>query len=114
MDCSPTHNILIINPNSNKDITDRTQQIANKILPKDSIAQVIHPKESPLSIETYADRLVAEPLTIELLSLNQGYDAYVMACFDDIAIQAARRFLNVLVIDCIEAAIKLAYMASRK
>jgi len=105
---SVKHNILIVNPNSNQEVTDRTQQTANRILGPHSKALVIHPTDSPFSIETFADRLVAEPLAIDLLSLHQGYDAYVMACFDDIAIKAARRFLNVPVVDSVEASIAIA------
>lgn len=100
--------ILIVNPNSNREVTLRTQQTADRVLSSCCKALVVHPPESPHSIETLADRNIAEPLAIELLSQHQGYDAYVMACFDDIAIKAARRFLNVPVIDAVEASIAIA------
>lgn len=105
---SSQRKILVVNPNSNQEVTDRTQQTANRILGTDCIALVLHPQNSPRSIETLADRKVAEPLAIDLLTQHQGYDGYVMACFDDIAIKAARRFLNVPVIDAVEASIAIA------
>lgn len=106
--------ILVINPNSNQEVTDRTQKTANKVLTSGCEALVLHPESSPLSIETLAHRKVAEPLALDLLSQHQGYDGYVMACFDDIAIKAARRFLKVPVVDTVEASIAIARLYESK
>ena len=105
--CTPRQ-ILIINPNSNQEVTKRIQQAADSILDTSCEALVLHPPQSPHAIETLAHRKIAEPLALDLISQHQGYDGYVMACFDDIAIKASRRFLKVPVVDTVEASINLA------
>ncbi len=97
--------ILIVNPNGNPEVTARIQDCADRVLGPDSRALVIQPKESPYSIETPADRACAEPLVLDLLAQNHGYNAYVIACFDDIAVTPARRCMSMPVIDAVEAAI---------
>ncbi|WOD07653.1 aspartate/glutamate racemase family protein [Marinomonas sp. GJ51-6] len=105
--CTPRQ-ILIINPNSNQEVTKRIQKAADSILESDCEALVLNPSQSPNAIETLAHRKIAEPLALDLLTQHQGYDGYVMACFDDIAIKASRRFLKVPVVDTVEASISLA------
>lgn len=109
-----TRQILIINPNSNQEVTKRIQKTADRILESDCKALVLHPSQSPNAIETLAHRKIAEPLALDLLSQHQGYDGYVMACFDDIAIKASRRFLKVPVVDTVEASINLARLYESK
>ncbi len=100
--------LLVINPNSNPEVTARIQLSADRVLGADCTALVIHPAKSPRSIETFEDRLQAEPHAIELLSQRQDFDAYVMACFDDIGIKAARQFLKAPIVDSVEASIAVA------
>lgn len=111
---STQRRLLIINPNSNQEVTEKTQLTADSILGQDCQALVLHPENSPHSIETLAHRKIAEPLALDLLSQHQGYDGYVMACFDDIAVKAARRFLNVPVVDTVEASITIARLYESK
>lgn len=108
-DKTHTHRrLLIVNPNGNPEVTARVQECADRILRPDCRGFVIHPMGSPLSIETPADRALAEPLAVALLSLHRDYDGYVMACFDDIAVTPARQFLTAPVIDAVEASIAAA------
>lgn len=104
----PKRRLLVVNPNSNQEVTERVQASVDSALDSDIEAVVIHSPESPHSIETLADRNKAEPHAIALLGAHQHYDAYVMACFDDIAIKAARRFLDVPVVDAVEASVAIA------
>ncbi|MCL4676391.1 MAG: aspartate/glutamate racemase family protein [Pararhodobacter sp.] len=97
--------LLIVNPNGNPEITAKVQACADRVLDADCQALAIHPAGSPHSIETRADRALAEPLALALLSQHRGFDGYVMACFDDIAIDPARRFLTAPIIDAVEASI---------
>ncbi|MDO9638455.1 MAG: aspartate/glutamate racemase family protein [Pseudotabrizicola sp.] len=55
------------------------------------------------AIQTLADRRIAEPLALDLLAANADHDAYVMACFEDIALVQARRFLQVPVVGAVHA-----------
>lgn len=100
--------ILVVNPNGNPAVTRLVSDAATAVLSPSTAFQVLHPEGSPRSIETRADRGVAEPLAVELLAQHPGYDAYVMACFDDIAIDTSRRFLSAPIVCAAEAAISVA------
>ncbi|MFC5738684.1 aspartate/glutamate racemase family protein [Sinirhodobacter huangdaonensis] len=103
-----TRRILIVNPNGNPDVTRLVAATARNLLSPSTQAEVLNPEGSPLSIETLNDRKVAEPLAIDLLAANRGYDAYIMACFDDIAVAGARRFLGAPIVCAAEAAVSVA------
>lgn len=104
----PQRRILVVNPNGNPEVTARIQRSADRVLGPDCKALAIHPTHSPRSIETLADRNCAEPHAVELLAQRQDFDAYVMACFDDIAVSAARQFLKAPVVDSVEASVAVA------
>ncbi|WP_146585339.1 aspartate/glutamate racemase family protein [Puniceibacterium confluentis] len=100
--------ILVVNPNGNPEVTRLVSDMATRLLDPKTAVRVVYTEDSPRSIETPADRNKAEPLALELLAQHPGYDAYVMACFDDIAISDAREFLDVPILCAAEAAISLA------
>jgi allantoin racemase len=106
--------ILVINPNCNPEVTARIQKSADRVLSNGSIALAVNTKNSPRSIETRQDRDRAEPEAIDLLSRNPGFDAYVMACFDDIAVKSARKLQKAPVIDTVEASIAFARLHSNR
>ena len=100
--------LLIVNPNSNPQVTARVQACADRILGPACTGFAVQPPGSPYSIQTPADRALAEPLALALLARHPGYDAYVMACFDDIAVAPARAFLTAPIIDAVDASITAA------
>lgn len=104
--------LLLVNPNGNAAVTAQVQYSAQRVLGPDWQARTINPAQSPLSIQTLADRMLAEPFAVDLLSQNQGYDAYVMACFDDIAVRAGRQFLKAPVVDPVEASVAIARLCA--
>ncbi|MGQ7848606.1 aspartate/glutamate racemase family protein [Granulosicoccus sp. 3-233] len=108
------HGILVINPNGNTQVNVLIQSAARRVLEADTVVTVMNPLNSPLSIEGPEDRRDAEPRAIRLLQNNPGYDAYMMACFDDIAIDAGRSFLEVPVVACVEAALIAARFQARR
>jgi allantoin racemase len=102
--------LLIVNPNGNAAVTDLVREAAGRVLSTGTEATVLGCRTSPTSIETLEHRSRAEPLAIELLARFPGYDAYVMACFDDIAVAAGRRFLRAPVVAAAEASVAVARM----
>jgi len=100
--------LLILNPNGNPEVTQLVSGIADRVLGPGVTARVINPEDSPHSIQTLADRRRAEPLVVDLLAQNPGFDAYVMACFDDIAVHSGRSFLGAPVVCAVEASISVA------
>ncbi|RNF33255.1 aspartate/glutamate racemase family protein [Paracoccus methylarcula] len=102
------HRLLIVNPNGNPEVTRLVERSARRVIGPGTSVRAVHPADSPLSIETPDDRDLAEPLAIALLRRNPGYDAYVMGCFDDIAVAGGRGALDAPIVCAAEAAISLA------
>lgn len=100
--------LLIVNPNSNPAVTAQINASTQRVLGPECQAHVTHVPDSPFAIENRQDRISAEPPTIALLKRNPGYDAYVIACFDDLAVRAARRFIDVPVVDAVTASVAMA------
>ena len=105
---APLWRLLVVNPNSNPAVNALLRAVADRVLPVGTAAQIVSSAQSPLSIETPAHRARAEPLALDLLARNPGFDAYVMACFDDIALAGGRRMLSAPVIGAVEAAVAMA------
>lgn len=106
--------LLIVNPNGNPVVSDLIRAAADRVLGPGYSADVIHPADSPISIEGPADRAEAEPRALALLANRPDYDAYVLACFDDIALAPARRVLRAPVVGAVEASLALARTLSER
>lgn len=111
---APQRRLLIVNPNSSAEVSGLIRQTAQAVLPADVTARVIQPGSAPPAIQTLADRRIAEPLALDLLAAHADHDAYVMACFDDIALDQARRFLQVPVVGAVEASVAMARLFARR
>lgn len=105
-----TRRLLVINPNSNPAVTAQIRRVADQALGPGILADVVSPGDSPRSIETPADRETAEARVLALIerTLDAGYDGYVLACFDDIAIAGAHRLTSVPIIGAVDASLALA------
>lgn len=100
--------ILVINPNTNPAVTQRVREVAQRYSSSSVNFVVINPSVGPLSIETESDRSRAQEHALELIRDNaqSDYAAYVMACFDDLALNEARAMVSVPVVGTCEAGIK--------
>lgn len=101
--------LLVINPNTNSAVTERVRQAGEACAPAGTTLDVVNPKLGPFAIETPEDRAAAIPHVLELIGhAGDGYDGYILACFDDIAIAEARLALSAPVISMAEAGIRAA------
>ncbi len=84
--------------------------MGNAIVSPGTSLHTVNPKSGPLGIQTLADRATAEPLVLEMIVQGQkaGYDAFVLACFDDIALDAARKQVKQPVVGTFQAGINVA------
>lgn len=113
---APLRRLLVINPNTNPAVTERVRQVADSIVSPTTSVTVVNPAEGPFSIETTEHRDAAVPQVLDLVrrTLHQRYDAYVFACFDDIALFETRTMTGVSVVGTCEAGIAAARtMAAR-
>lgn len=108
--------ICVINPNSSKSVTDHIRRELEKIKRSDTELTVVNPEHGPVSIESAYDEALAGPPTLELVKKAnaEGYDAIVLACFSDPALDAAKEISEVPVIGIEESTLHLAAMLGHK
>lgn len=102
--------LLIINPNTNGAVTRSIREHALSITPPGVITEVTNPAQGAYAIETTQDKAAATQHVLTLLKQRkaEGFDGYIMACFDDIAIAEARALTQAPVISLAEAGIRYA------
>ncbi|WP_079210610.1 aspartate/glutamate racemase family protein [Brucella pituitosa] len=108
--------IHLINPNSTASMTK--QALDSALLVKQSHTRISasNPLDTPASIEGGADEALAVPSMLAEIRKgeSQGVDAYVIACFDDPGLNAAREVATGPVIGICQAAIQVAMTISRR
>jgi allantoin racemase len=108
--------IHLINPNSTASMT--AQALDSALLVKHSSTKVSasNPADTPVSIEGGADEALAVPgMLAEIRNGEaQGVDAYVIACFDDPGLHAAREIAKGPVLGICQAAVQVAMTISRR
>ena len=106
--------VLVINPNTNPLVTARVREVASRYANEHLRFEVVNPSAGPFSIESDEDKRAAEQHALQLIAQSQAqhYDGYVLACFDDMALEDARNMVTVPVIGCCEAGIAAARLIS--
>ena len=106
--------ILVVNPNTNPLVTSRVRAMADRCESAGVTFEVINPAAGPFSIESESDKRQAEVEVLNLIGSKAylDYDAYVLACFDDLALQAVRQMVAVPVVGCCQAGIEAARAVS--
>ncbi len=84
--------ILVLNPNSNSEVTQNIDGSLEHIRQKLSVDIVVENlKDTPHGIETQEDvEFVAEPVVRCFKEQKDNYDGFVIACFSDPGLHAAR------------------------
>ncbi len=105
--------LLVVNPNSNPLVTGLVAAAARAAAPRDVEVSVTSPADGPFAIETPAHRAAAVPPVLRLIEMHReaGFDGYVLACFDDIAVPETRALVAAPVTDLAEAGIAAALTA---
>lgn len=107
--------ILIINPNSDPEMTRVIQRSAQDYAAGDFEVICKPTPGAPLFIETYEDILQAAPGMIELLRGNEDqFDAFVIACHDDPNLDAMKEMTAKPVVGIGEASMKMASMLGHR
>ena len=106
--------VLVINPNTNPLVTERVRQVAKRFESSIVSFEVVNPDVGPFSIESDLDKSQAEFHVLALMRqrASMRYDAYVLACFDDLALDSARKMVTVPVVGTCEAGIVAARAVS--
>ena len=108
--------IRLINPNSTASMTAQALESALRVRQRDTEVSAVNPIGTPVSIEGGADEAVAVPGLLDEIRKGErlGIDAYVVACFDDPGLHAAREVARGPVIGICQAAVQVAMTISRR
>jgi allantoin racemase len=108
--------ILIINPNTSEQVTNKIRAVAEEAKGHDCQVTVTCPDHGPITIESSYDEAFAIAPTIDLVkqASKKDYDAIILACFCEIGVEAAREISPVLVLGLEEATISTALLLGEK
>ncbi|WP_242540188.1 aspartate/glutamate racemase family protein [Trinickia mobilis] len=102
--------IKLINPNTTQRMTDAMGRCAASVVASGTEVVAVSPTMGPPSIEGYYDEALATPGLLAEISAGEreGFDGYVIACFGDPGLYAARELARGPVIGIAEAAMHAA------
>ena len=108
--------LLVVNPNASVAMTLRIGAAARAVAGPGVEVAAINPAHGPASIEGYFDEVFAAPGLVEEVAKGDaaGFDAFVVACFDDTGLEAARSAARGPVIGVGEAAFHLASLIAHR
>lgn len=106
--------IIVINPNTTASMTLKIGEAAKKVASSGTDVLAVNPAYGPASIEGYYDEVFAIPGMIEEISRYPDADAFIIACFDDTGLDAARCATRAPVIGIGEAGFHFASLISGK
>ncbi len=110
--------IVVVNPNTTAAMTARIATTAQSVAHAGTHIIAIQPSAGPASIEGYADEAVAVPHMLQAMysqqAKGQAIAGYVIACFDDTGLDAARCVLDAPVVGIGEAACHMASLLAAR
>ena len=107
--------ILIINPNSDRDMTASIQKTANSFGGKECKIKCVLTEGAPLFIENYEDIARTAEGMIKIIRENENiYDAFIVACHCDPNLDALKEISYKPVVGIGEASMKIATMLGHK
>jgi allantoin racemase len=106
--------LALINPNTDARHTEAMGEVARETLPEKCAVTAVSPERGPTSIESEADSVVAAAAVAELVRQLPAHDAYLIACFGDPGIDAARELTEAPVVGIGEAAFRAAVTIARR
>jgi allantoin racemase len=108
--------IVILNPNTTAAFTTRLAAAARDVVAPGTTVIARSPARGPAAIECHADEAEAVPHLLALIreEEDQGATAYVIACFGDTGIDAAREIAAGPVVGMTEAALFAAAMLAAR
>ncbi|MFZ9679040.1 MAG: aspartate/glutamate racemase family protein [Quisquiliibacterium sp.] len=106
--------ILVVNPNSTASMTAKIGTTAQAVASPGTEIVALNPPDTPASIEGYYDEAMSVAGLLQIIAKRSDADAFVIACFDDTGLDAARCLTDRPVIGIGEAAYHFASMISNK
>jgi len=107
--------IKVINPNTTASMTEKIGDCARAVAMSGTTIHAVNPAMGPVSIESHYDEALAVPGLLDEIAKGEraGADAYVIACFGDPGLDAARELAVGPVVAIAEAAMRTATFLGR-
>jgi allantoin racemase len=107
--------IKVINPNTTLSMTEKIGDCARSVASAGTVIEAVSPSMGPASIESHYDEALAVPGLLEQVAIGErgGADGYVIACFGDPGLDAARELATGPVVAIAEAGMKVATYLGR-
>uniref|UniRef100_A8M8B5 Asp/Glu racemase n=1 Tax=Salinispora arenicola (strain CNS-205) TaxID=391037 RepID=A8M8B5_SALAI len=104
--------LLVINPNTTQSMTDKIEAAARAVAAPETEITAVNPTKGPTSIEGHYDGAFSVPGLIDEVrnGMKAGAHGFVIACFDDTGLDAARSIATAPVIGIAEAAMHVAVL----
>jgi allantoin racemase len=106
--------LLIINPNTTASMTEKVGHAASLVASAGTEVVARNPATGPASIQGAEDGEAALPGLFEEIDRADGFDAIIIACFDDTGLYAARKRTKVPVVGIGEAAYHYAMLVAER
>lgn len=107
--------ITVINPNTSTELTDIITAAAQAVSAEGVTVTGVHPTVGVPSVESHAEETIAAVGVLELIRAHQGdTDAFVVACFGDTGVSAARELATCPVVGMTEAALQTACLVAHR
>jgi allantoin racemase len=106
--------IHIVNPNTTASMTRKIEAAARAVASPGVEVRAVNPADGPASIEGYYDEAFSVPGLLEEIGKARDADAFIIACFDDSGLEAARSLADAPVIGIGEAAFHMASLIAEK
>lgn len=108
-----TLRLTVINPNTTASMTALIAACAREVAAPGTVVTGRTPTMGPASIESHYDEALAVPGLLQVIREDTEADAFVLACFGDPGLDAAREAASVPVVGIAEAAMKTASLLGR-
>ena len=108
--------IKIINPNTTWSMTEKIGACARSVARPGTEIVAVNPAMGPASIESHYDEALAVPGLLQEIAAGEreGVDGYVIACFGDPGLQAARELARGPVVGIAQAAMHVASLVGTR
>lgn len=108
--------IKVINPNTTQSMTDKIGECARAVARPGTQIVAVSPAMGPASIESHYDEALAVPGLLQEVATGEleGVDGYVIACFGDPGLQAARELARGPVVGIAQAAMHVASLVGTR
>jgi allantoin racemase len=107
--------ITVVNPNTTESMTATIGKAAAAVVSPGTTVRAVTPAMGPASIESHYDEALAVPGLLAEIAAGEaaGSDGYVIACFGDPGLEAARELARGPVVGIAEAAMRTASYLGR-